>query len=168
MKQFSNAVIASLILTGSVSFAKVSQIPSTVQNKPHSSALSDKSLMEELTGKKQTSQVAAQPATTNLKTAPLSVQHYYAGQKALQEKNYILAIKHFNTVIKNFPTSAQVKPALLAKARAYQEMGLKAQAQRNVQLAQLKTAKPVSTAVKAPAKAGGLTSSTIERGSAVK
>jgi tetratricopeptide (TPR) repeat protein len=140
MKLFSNALIWSIILTGSVSFAKVQ---TTNQNNLKSSALGDKKLMEELTGQK------AVPSKTvvqqnNLRQAPLPVQHFMAGQKAAEEKNYILAIKHFNTVIKNYPLSAQVKPALLAKAKVYEEMGLKAQANRNIQLAQLKTPQKIN------------------------
>ncbi|MBC7464509.1 MAG: hypothetical protein H7256_00830 [Bdellovibrio sp.] len=143
MKIFSNALIGSIILTGSVSFAKVQTTANTSQNNMKSSALSEKNLVEELTGKK-TAPVAAQPV--NLKNAPLSVQHFAAGQRAMEQKNYILAIKHFNTVIKKYPMSAQVKPALVAKAKVYQEMGLQPQAQRNLKLAQLKTvAKPTAT-----------------------
>lgn len=150
MKQFSNALIWSIFLTGSVSFAKVPSAPintlNTNQNAMKSSALSDQKLMEELTGKKdpaaQTNAAAIQ--MQNLKKAPLSIQHYYAGLKAVEQKNYILAIKHFNTVIKKYPLSGQVKPALLAKAKVYQEMGLQNQAQRNLKLAQLKTTKPAS------------------------
>lgn len=143
MNMLANAYIASIILTGSVSFAKIPAAPVSTQT-TKSSALSDKSLMEELTGKKQvvTPTAQAQAQMNNLKKAPLSVQHYYAGQKAVEQKNYILAIKHFNTVIKNYPLSAQVKPALVAKAKVYQEMGLQKQAQRNMQLAKLNTVLP--------------------------
>ena len=149
MKKFSNALIGSIILTGSVSFAKVQSTMNPPQNKIKSSALSDKNLMEELTGKKSAPIAAPAP---NLKNAPLSVQHFVAGQRAMDEKNYILAIKHFNTVIKKYPMSAQVKPALVAKAKVYQEMGLQPQAQRNLKLAQLKTpARPAAmTATNSP------------------
>lgn len=144
MKQISNALVWSIILTGSVSFAKMQVIPMTIQEPTKSSALSDKKLVEELTGKKQTP--AAAQSAAYLKNAPLPVKHYVAGQQAMEQKNYILAIKHFNTVIKKYPTSAQVKPALIAKAKVYQEMGLQPQAQRNLKLAQLKPkAKPVAT-----------------------
>ena len=143
MKIFSNALIGSIILTGSVSFAKV-QVTRMMPIEPtKSSALNDKKLMEELTGKKSAPVAAPAP---NLKNAPLSVQHFAAGQRAMEQKNYILAIKHFNTVIKKYPMSAQVKPALVAKAKVYQEMGLQPQAQRNLKLAQLKpAAKPMAT-----------------------
>lgn len=144
MKLFSNALIWSIILTGSVSFAKVNSVANPNANAVKSSALSEKNLMEELTGKKQPA-VANTTQMQNLKKAPLSVQHFMAGQRAVEQKNYILAIKHFNTVIKKYPLSAQVKPALVAKAKVYQEMGLQQQAQRNLKLAQLKTTQPVKT-----------------------
>ncbi|MFZ3230310.1 MAG: hypothetical protein WA160_08905 [Pseudobdellovibrio sp.] len=145
MKHCFNALIWSIVLTGSVSFAKV-VIPN--QSAVKSSALNEKALIEELTGKKEAATAASvevqnKVKQANLRQAPLPVQHFYAGEKAAAAKNYILAIKHFNTVIKNYPLSTQVKPALLAKAKIYQEMGLKNQSEHNIKLAQLKTVKPV-------------------------
>ena len=60
------------------------------------------------------------------------------GQKAVAQKNYILAIKHFNTILKKYPHSAAVKPTLVAKANLYQEMGLKPQSIHNLKMSQQK------------------------------
>ncbi|MBC7421325.1 MAG: outer membrane protein assembly factor BamD [Bdellovibrio sp.] len=98
------------------------------------SVTSDQKIMQELTGKIDQAAISKE----QLRKQPLSVQHFYAGQKAAEQKNYIVAIKHYNTVIKNYPRSAQVKPALLAKAKVYNEMGLTEPAQLNMRLAQIK------------------------------
>lgn len=142
MKQISNALFLSSLLTGSVSFAKVNS--NQMHSNKMATALSEKALVEELTGKKVVSE--KQPRAiqnVDLKKAPLSVQHLIAGQNAAAQKNYILAIKHLNTVIKKYPQSAQVQPALIEKANIYKEMGLQDQAQHNLKLAELKTAKNV-------------------------
>ena len=123
-----------LFLNSSVGFAKVSP-PNQKNPSLKNSALNDQALTEELTGKKQVTQISS----TDLKKAPLSLQHFIAGQKAAVRKNYILAIKHFNTVIQKYPQSSQVRLALLAKANIYKEMGLQPQADRNLKLAQMKT-----------------------------
>ncbi len=101
------------------------------------SAINDKSLIEELTGKKS-SQL---PSSDSLKNSPLPVQHYFAGEKAAATKNYILAIKHFNTVIQKYPQSGFAAKSFFAKAKVYQQMGLQPQAERNLKLAQLKVKK---------------------------
>ncbi len=119
-----------IFFTGSNSFAKVSANLPAANTK--SSALNENALIEELTGKKN---VQKSPTAKNLKNAPLPVQHFLAGRQAAEQKNYILAIKHFNTVLKKYPQSAQVRPTLLAKAKVYQEMGLVDQASHNLQAA---------------------------------
>ena len=142
MISFSVTSLLVLLLSSAVSFAKVNP-PNQKNQSIKNSALSDQSLTEELTGKKEVRQVSFQ----NLKKAPLPQQHFAAGQKAAASKNYILAIKHFNTVIQNYPQSNQVSSALVAKAKVYQEMGLKPQADRNFKLAQLKTKQSVTKIV---------------------
>ncbi len=126
--------VALLLLNSSVAFAEVNHVIQKNQNMKNS-ALSDEALTEELTGRKESLQISS----SDLKKSPLPVQHFIAGQKAAASKNYILAIKHFNTVIQNYPQSNQVRPALLAKASVYKEMGLQPQAERNFKLAQVKT-----------------------------
>ena len=92
----------------------------------------DQTVIQELTGKA----VSQVPPQEQLKNKPLSTQHYYAGVRAAESKNYILAIKHFNTVLKNYPRSNEVKLAFTSKAKVYKEMGLNEPAQLNLKMAQ--------------------------------
>lgn len=85
-------------------------------------------LLEELTGKKPVPVVPA-------KATSLSKRHLDAGVFAYKDKNYILALKHYNTVIVKFPKSAEVKFAFLAKAKLYREMGLVEQSELNLKRA---------------------------------
>lgn len=87
-------------------------------------------LMQELTGKTQDVNVSA-----NLKAKPLSFHHFSAGKKMASRHNYIMAIKHFNTVIKKYPASEEYKLALVEKSKIYKEMGLVEPAQLNMKLA---------------------------------
>ena len=129
------SVIAGIIFLISFNtFAKINSA-STKPAFKKPAAFDEKSLVEELTGKKD---VAETVSSINLKKAPLPLQHYIAGKKAAAQKNYILAIKHFNTVLKKYPQSAQVGPTLTAKAMVYQEMGLRPQASHNLSMAQKK------------------------------
>ena len=91
----------------------------------------DSKLLEELTGKAVAPvAVAAPPAAV-----ALSKRHLDAGIIAGKNKNYILALKHYNTVIVKYPKSAEVKPAYMAKANLYREMGLTEQSELNVRRA---------------------------------
>ena len=92
----------------------------------------EKSIIQELTGKS----VSSLPTQAELKTKPLATQHYYAGLRAAEGQNYILAIKHFNTVLKKYPRSAEVKSSFTAKAKVYKEMGLNEPASLNMRMAQ--------------------------------
>lgn len=88
-------------------------------------------LLEELTGKKATPKaVAVVPAAV-----ALSKRHLDAGVIAYKSRNYILALKHYNTVIVKFPKSAEVKSAFLAKAKLYRDMGLNEQSDLNLRKA---------------------------------
>ncbi|MBC7743327.1 MAG: hypothetical protein H7061_14105 [Bdellovibrionaceae bacterium] len=130
----------SLAFAGCVSGLKKSTVGnSSINNRIQRASIkspvnNEKRIMEELTGQER----ATGPAAADLKNAPLPTRHFYAGQRAALQKNYIMAIKHFNTVIKKYPNSNQVKPALLAKAQVYKEMGLAEPAQLNMTLAQRK------------------------------
>lgn len=92
----------------------------------------EKSLIQELTGKA----ASTLPTQQELKSKPLSTQHYYAGLRAAEGQNYILAIKHFNTVLKKYPRSSEVKLSFEAKAKVYKEMGLSEPASLNMRMAQ--------------------------------
>lgn len=86
----------------------------------------EEKLMEELSGRKK-----SKPTTM---TTSVSERHLYAGLEAFKYKNYILALKHYNTVILKHRKSKEVKSAYLAKAKLYTEMGLRDQAQLNLQM----------------------------------
>jgi len=92
-------------------------------------------LIQELTG--QASKQSTINSTASNQTAGLSLpaRHLQAGLKAFHNKNYILALKHYNTVILKYSKSQEVKSSYLAKAELYDEMGLKEQAQLNIRLA---------------------------------
>lgn len=143
MKMKFSVIAGIVILISFNSYAKINAA-STKPTYKKPAALNEKSLIEELTGKKD---VAVTISSINLKKAPLPLQHYVAGKKAAEQKNYILAIKHFNTVLKKYPQSAQVGPTLTAKAMVYQEMGLKSQASHNLSMAQKKN-QPTSQVAK--------------------
>lgn len=124
-------LILSISLTSTAGFASVS-----------SKANEKAKLLEELTGKKAApvaaevgAPVAAQPA---IAAAPVAVsrKHLNAGFQAYTKKDYITALKHYNTIVVKHAKSPEVKSAYLAKAKLYQEMGLIEQAQYNVKLAQ--------------------------------
>ena len=98
------------------------------------SVTSDQKIMQELTGKNSQEVMSK----SKLKAMPLSFQHLYAGKQAAAQKNYIKSIKHYNTVIKKYPRSSEVKQALIAKSQVYKEMGLAEPAQLNMRMAQKK------------------------------
>jgi hypothetical protein len=104
------------------------------------SPISDQAAIHELTGKP----VSTLPSAQDLKGKPLSTQHYYAGLRAAESKNYIMAIKHFNTVLKKYPRSAEVKLAFASKAKIYKEMGLSEPASLNMRMAQSTSAKKLT------------------------
>lgn len=94
----------------------------------------DIKLLEELTGKSAAPAAPALPVA-QAKPVELSKRHLDAGIFAYKAKNYILALKHYNTVIVKFPKSAEVKSAFLAKAKLYREMGLQEQSELNLRRA---------------------------------
>jgi hypothetical protein len=121
-------LILSILLTSNAAFASV---PSKANEKAK--------LLEELTGKKAVGvaspAVAVQPAIAVASMA-VSRKHLNAGFQAYTKKDYITALKHYNTIVVKHAKSPEVKSAYLAKAKLYQEMGLIEQAQYNVKLAQ--------------------------------
>ena len=93
----------------------------------------DDKLMEELSGQKKSATVALKAAKPAAST--ISEKHLFAGLDAFKAKNYILALKHYNTVIIKHSKSKEVKSAYLAKSKLYAEMGLQDQSIQNLQLA---------------------------------
>lgn len=125
-------LILSISLTSTAAFASV----------PAKTSENAK-LLEELTGKKAAPVAAvvrapavAAPAVVAAAPVAVSRKHLNAGFQAYTKKDYITALKHYNTIVVKHAKSPEVKSAYLAKAKLYQEMGLIEQAQYNVKLAQ--------------------------------
>lgn len=125
-------LILSITLTSTSAFASV----------PAKSTENAK-LLEELTGKKvKPAPVAVAPVAAKrmpaAAVAPVAIsrKHLNAGFQAYTKKDYITALKHYNTILVKHAKSQDVKSAYLAKAKLYQEMGLIEQAKYNVKLAQ--------------------------------
>ena len=102
----------------------------------------DQKLLEELTGKKSAISAVAKPQATvttatqkNVAAVPVSRKLLDAGFFAFTKKDYISALKHYNTIIVKYPKSNELHLAYLAKAKLYQAMGLIEQAQYNIKLA---------------------------------
>lgn len=106
---------AALSLTICVSFLfseKVfSAIPSQTSVKPIPASQAQ-TLTEKLTGRADISKL--KPAQKALVLA----------RQSRDEKNYILAIKRYNFIIKHFPKTLEARTAHLDKASLYQKMGL--------------------------------------------
>lgn len=104
-------------------------------------------LLEELTGKKaavpaknvtpvqpqKMSAVASAAKAPSQKT--ISRKLLDSGFFAYTKKDYISALKHYNTIIVKYPKSQEYRLAYLAKAKLYNEMGLAEQAQLNLKIA---------------------------------
>lgn len=88
-----------------------------------SNPLSRQSLFEELTGQK----IVAQ-------TAPAKILQF--AREARYDKNYALAIKRYNILIKKYPKSKEIQAVYYDKSSMYTEMGLHEQARYNLRLAQ--------------------------------
>lgn len=92
----------------------------------------DQQLMEELTGN---SQVKVTSSKSALKKMSPSEKHLFAGLDAFGSKNYILALKHYNTIISKYPKTKEVRFAYIAKSKLYKEMGLREPAILNSRMA---------------------------------
>ncbi len=90
----------------------------------------EEKLMEELTGKKV---VVAKPAAVIVK--PMSRKLLDAGFQAFTKKDFITALKYYNTIIVKYPKSNEIRLAYLGKVKLYTEMGLTEQAQLNLNIA---------------------------------
>lgn len=93
----------------------------------------DQKLIEELTGRTHTPAVAI--PKQSIKKMTLAEKHLFAGLDAFSKKDYILALKNYNTVISKFPKTKEVRFAYIAKAKLYNEMGLQEQAKLNSRIA---------------------------------
>lgn len=143
MKNQKYLLLISVFLITS-SFAQAAVLTSG-RTKASAAAPSDAQLLEELTGQKAavTNTVAVPSAAVKpvAVAQPKAVQapsqlHLNAGYQAYMKKDYILALKHYNTVLAKYPNSSEVRLTYMAKAKLYNEMGLAEPAQRNFKLAQ--------------------------------
>lgn len=99
--------------------AKVAAIKQPAANP----ALGQKSIYEELTGKKGAS--SKQASTRILEMA----------RDARWKRDYVTALKRYNTIIVKYPKSKEVRQAYLDKAALYREMGLVQQSKYNMEKA---------------------------------
>lgn len=86
-------------------------------------ALGQKSIYEELTGKKGMSS----------KQAPTRILEM--ARDAKWKRDYSTALKRYNTIIVKYPKSKEVRQAYLDKAALYREMGLLQQSKYNMEKA---------------------------------
>lgn len=86
-------------------------------------ALAQKTIYEELTGQKGLSG----------KQAPARILEM--ARDAKWKRDYVTALKRYNTIIVKFPKSKEVRQAYLDKAALYKEMGLLEQSKYNMQKA---------------------------------
>lgn len=92
-------------------------------------------LIEELTGVSATQKSFIDINIKAANSNTIEGRYLSAGLTALKTKNYVLALKYFNTIILKYSKSPEVKTAYLSKAHLYKEMGLPAQASLNSKLA---------------------------------
>jgi tetratricopeptide (TPR) repeat protein len=93
-------------------------------------------IYEELTGKKAApTQGAQQKPVALADSRPVSRKLLDAGFYAFTKKDYISALKYYNTIIVKYPGSSELQLAYLAKSKMYNEMGLIDQAKLNLQYA---------------------------------
>lgn len=86
-------------------------------------ALAQKSIYEELTGTKNMS----------VKQAPTRVLEM--ARDAKWKRDYVTALKRYNTIIVRYPKSKEVRQAYLDKAELYREMGLTQASKYNLEKA---------------------------------
>ncbi len=82
----------------------------------------EQKLIEELTG--STKKNSTTLPLESVKKMSLAEKHLFAGLDAFKNKDYILALKHYNFVIDKFGKPKDVRNAYIAKSKLYSEMGL--------------------------------------------
>lgn len=96
----------------------------SVSKQPASNpALAQKTIYEELTGQKGLS----------AKHAPARILEM--ARDAKWKRDYVTALKRYNTIIVKYPKSKEVRQAYLDKSALYREMGLLEQSKYNMQKA---------------------------------
>ncbi len=102
---------------------KIAKKVDTVKQPAVNPALGQKSIYEELTGKKR---VSAKKAPTRI---------LELARDAKWKRDYVTALKRYNTIIVKYPKSKEVRQAYLDKAALYREMGLLQQSKYNMEKA---------------------------------
>lgn len=102
---------------------KRQQLNKPVKQPASNPALAQKSIYEELTGTKGLSS----------KQAPARVLEM--ARDAKWKRDYVTALKRYNTIIVKYPKSKEVRQAYLDKADLYREMGLLQQSKYNLEKA---------------------------------
>jgi len=95
----------------------------TVKQPAANPALGQKSIYEELTGKKGLSS----------KQAPTRILEM--ARDAKWKRDYVTALKRYNTIVVKYPKSKEARQAYLDKAALYREMGLLQQSKYNMEKA---------------------------------
>ena len=90
-----------------------------------------KDAIKTLNKKSITVQNSAVPKSTEAKPLKPSQKGLALAREAKNEKNYILAIKRYNFILKHFARTPEAQAALLDKAQIYKDMGLEEQAAYN-------------------------------------
>lgn len=100
---------------------KASKISSQNSLKPNAH---EQSLYEQLAGQPASSAKAQGANVKAKKIAASATKALALAKQSRHEKNYILAIKRYNFILKYYPRTPQAKAALMDKASMYKEMGL--------------------------------------------
>jgi hypothetical protein len=116
-----NVIFLTAILVGQMAF---SAIPTKINNTKTPAATNQKELYQQLTGRTTTAKLPVKVVASAEKALMLA-------RESRDSKNYILAIKRYNFILKYYSKTTQAKLALIDKSMLYKEMGLPEQAAYN-------------------------------------
>ncbi len=128
-KNKNNLLLAALLASQFLASQSYSAIPAQVQKIKPITTSDAQSEIEKLTGVPQ-KKYLKNPADRALQMA----------RESRDQKNYILAIKRYNYIIKNFAKSQQAAIALLDKSALYQKMGFAEPATYNLKKSKIVSA----------------------------
>ncbi len=123
MKKIIQFILALSILSTTV---LVNDVYAAIPNKRVLPTSEAKTALEKLTGQSVIKQ-ASKPADRALQMA----------RESRDQKNYVLAIKRYNYIIKNFAKTKQAEAALLDKSLIYKKMGFSKPSEYNLKKAKL-------------------------------
>lgn len=120
-------IFIAMVMASPVAF---SALPAKDKISPQSYSLKptprEQALYEQLAGSSKTP-----VAPTSNKITASAAKALTLARQSRSEKNYILAIKRYNFILKYYSKTSQAKTALSDKASLYKEMGLTEQAAYN-------------------------------------